>query len=156
MTVTRRKLLWACAASAGLPQTGLARDTPMREAVDLKQSAQSSAGPMALLFSIKGCPFCEFVRKSYLLPMNREGIVNAWQVSIDRAGTLVAFDGSVQAPRAWAGQLNVRQTPTLMFLSGQGNSVAEPLIGVVSSEFYGAMLEQRIASARDGLKKLAP
>lgn len=156
---TRRVLLRAAMALPALGLSGLAsaRDTPMREALDLRlASADQSAAksldrlpqrPLVLLLSVRGCPFCEFVRRSYLLPMNREGQTNAWQVSIDRAGELRDFAGQITSPRAWAQARGSRTTPTLLFLSAEGKALAEPLIGVVSSEFYGVMLEERLATA---------
>jgi thioredoxin-related protein len=105
------------------------------------------AKPFVLLASLRGCPFCEFVRRSYLVPMNQEGRINAWQLSIDRNAPVIGFSGNSVAARNKATSLGVRTTPTVLFLGVGGKPLAEPLVGVVSSEFYGAVLDERLKAA---------
>ena len=147
--VFRRTVVLAGLASA--VGAAVARDTPMAEATNLRIAAAISDRPLVLLVSLKGCPFCEFVRRSYLLPLMREGLISALQLSIDRAEPIVDFAGKslrvrdfVAAALAAMKQPSTVQTPTVLFFNSAGEQTAEPLVGVVSSEFYGAMLNSRL------------
>lgn len=142
----RRALLLAAVAA---PAATFARETALREVMDMRVAFAAGAPnkPFVLLASLQGCPFCEFVRRSYLVPMNKEGQVNAWQLSIDRNAPVIGFSGNSFAARTRATALGVRTTPTVLFLGATGKPLAEPIVGVVSSEFYGAVLDERLKAA---------
>jgi hypothetical protein len=43
--------------------------------------------PLVLLVSLPGCPYCELVRRNYLLPARKEAGLQAWQLNVADAST---------------------------------------------------------------------
>jgi thioredoxin-related protein len=149
----RKALLWAAAVL--LPRVALAAET----ALPVPQSLFSSAGealargePLVLLVSLPGCPFCEVVRRNYLLPLRREGLA-AWQIDINDTGRAIAgFDGRASSGARLAAGWKIRVTPTLLFLDRQGTELAPRLEGIAVPDFYGAYLDEALATARRRLR----
>src|SRR6188768_2650704 len=96
-TLGRRQFTAALAAGLAVPQLALAKDTALPVPASLPAAAGIAAlkqEPLVLLVSLPGCPYCELVRRNYLLPAQRAGNLHAWQLNIsDRATPLTGFDG---------------------------------------------------------------
>jgi len=122
----------------------------------LRGAAQAAAAlgePLVLMTSIAGCPYCDLVRQHYLLPMRREGTVQAVQLNIrDRSSNLQGFKGENTTPAEQAQQWNARFAPTVLFLGPEGQELAERLVGVAVPDFYGEYLDARLKQARGKLK----
>lgn len=131
-----------------------AADTALPVPPSLPLAAQAAAAkgePLVLLISLPGCPYCEMVRRSYLLPMRAEGL-HAWQISItDRRASLTGFDGKPVSPEVQAGLWKATFTPTVLFFGPDGRMLAPPLVGIAVPDFYGAYLDERLATARKAL-----
>lgn len=151
MTVGRRQFsaALACvppAAWAHATATALPVPTSLPQAA---RRAQAKGEPLVLLISLPGCVYCELVRRSYLLPAQRDGNLQAWQLNItDRQTQLMGFDNLPTTAAAQAKAWKATFTPTVLFLGGQGQELAERLVGIAVPDFYGAYLEQRLATAR--------
>ncbi len=60
---------------------------------DAASAAARQGEPLVLLISLRGCPYCELVRRNYLLPARADGLP-AWQINMqDKTRPLVGFDG---------------------------------------------------------------
>ncbi len=144
-------VLLAAASASG---TVFAKDSALPVPVSLPQVATAAAAkgePLVLLISLPGCPYCEMVRRSYLLPMRAEGL-HAWQISItERSPSLRGFDGKNTSPEALAAAWKATFTPTVLFIGPQGQMLAPPLVGIAVPDFYGAYLDERLATARKAL-----
>lgn len=117
------------------------------------QAAAARGQPLVVMITLVGCPYCEIVRKHYLLPMRREGLVHAVQLDVlDRTGNLQDFDGQMTTPAALATVWKARFTPTVLFFGPDGRELAERLVGVAVPDFYGEYLEARLTEARNKLK----
>jgi thioredoxin-related protein len=117
------------------------------------QAAAAKGQPLVVMITLAGCPYCEIVRRQYLLPMRREGLVHAVQLDVmDRSGNLQGFDGKMSTPAALASSWKARFTPTVLFFGPDGRELAERLVGVAVPEFYGEYLEARLNEARKKLK----
>ncbi|MDB5966232.1 MAG: hypothetical protein JWQ72_2732, partial [Polaromonas sp.] len=134
------------AAGLGLPALGLARhawakDTALPVPGSLAEAGKAAAlagEPLVLLVSLPGCPYCEMVRRSYLLPGRRDTGLQAWQLSISDATTpLQGFDGKPTTAAAQIKGWNAPFTPTVLFLGRDGQELAERLVGAGSPDFYG-------------------
>ena len=66
--------------------------------------------------------------------------------------SLQDFDGVEIAGREFAARYNVFVTPTLLLLDGQGESLADPLVGTPNLEFYGFYLNKNIEAATEALR----
>ncbi|RZI70152.1 MAG: hypothetical protein EOP38_32180 [Rubrivivax sp.] len=115
-------------------------------------AAAARGQPLVVMITLTGCPYCEIVRRQYLLPMRREGLVHAVQLDVmDRTGILQGFDGQMSTPAALASAWKARFTPTVLFFGPDGRELAERLVGVAVPEFYGEYLEARLNEARGKL-----
>ena len=132
-----------------------AQDTalPIPDSLPAVAAAAARLGePLVLLISLRGCPYCELVRRNYLLPAQAEGLP-VWQINMqDKQRPLVGFDGQPSNAAEQIERWKVRLAPTLLFLNPQGLPLAERLVGIASVDFYGAYLDQRLATSRLALK----
>lgn len=133
------------AASAVLPAARSLRD---ELALALK-----GGNPLVVLVSLDGCPFCKTAREHYLSPMREQQGLPVVQVNMRSTAVLLDFNAVAlthdQLVRAWA----VALAPTVLFFGPGGSEVAPRLLGAGSPDYYGAYLEQRLAQARDTLKR---
>jgi thioredoxin-related protein len=154
----RRQFTAALAGSLALSQLALAADTALPVPASLPAAAAIAAlknEPLVLLVSLPGCPFCELVRRNYLLPAQRDGNLHAWQLNIsDRTTPLIGFDGKVTTASAQVAAWKAGFTPTVLFLGPSGQELAERLVGLASVDFYGAYLDERLAGARKAVRAL--
>lgn len=150
--ITRRSF----AALAGLTLAGhaAARDSALPVPASLRTVARAAGAmrePLVLLVTLPGCPYCELVRRNYLLPMRAEGL-HAWQIDVtDRRSPVQDFAGQPATGSALATRWNARMTPTVLFFDSQGSELAERLVGVASQDYYGSYLVEAIATARQKL-----
>jgi thioredoxin-related protein len=148
----RRAIALAVAALAAAPakaETSLARTASLQASA---RAATKRGEPLLLLVSLPGCPYCEQVRSTALLPLVRETGVPAVQIDLGSLDTLVDLDGVVRTQDAAASRLQARFAPTVLFLGANGEALAEPLVGAGIPDFYGAQLEQRVATARAAVR----
>ncbi|MBC7381010.1 MAG: thioredoxin fold domain-containing protein [Burkholderiaceae bacterium] len=151
--LTRRR--FAILAGAVLsPAVALAADTALPVPASLKEASRLAGArkePLVLLVSLPGCPYCELVRRNYLLPMRAEGL-HAWQIDVtDRRHTVFDFQGRASSGAVLAAQFAATFTPTVLFFSAQGTELADRLVGVASADFYGGYLDDAISRARAAL-----
>lgn len=153
--LARRQFTAALAGGLLLPKPALAKDTALPVPVSLPGAAQTAAAkkePLVLLISLPGCPYCELVRRNYLLPAQREAGLQAWQLNItDRSTPLIGFDGKATTAAEQIAVWKAGFTPTVLFLGPNGQDLAERLVGLASLDFYGAYLDDRLATARKAL-----
>jgi len=151
----RRQFSTALACGLLLPTFALAADTALPVPVSLPGAAQTAAAkkePLVLLVSLPGCPYCEVVRRNYLLPARRDDGLHAWQLNItDRTTPLIGFDGKATTAAEQIAAWKAGFTPTVLFLGPAGQELAERLVGLASLDFYGAYLDKRLATARKAL-----
>lgn len=123
---------------------------------EVAASAARSGEPLVLMVSLHGCPYCDLVRRNYLLPL-RAGGLPVWQINMhDKRRPLIGFDGSTTTAAEQISRWKIRLAPTVLFLGPQGADLAQRLVGLSSEDFYGAYLDERITTARQALKALRP
>ena len=154
----RRHFSAALAGFALQLGTAWAQETALPIPDSLPEVAAAAARqgePLVLLISLRGCPYCELVRHNYLLPARAEGLPT-WQINMqDKQRPLIGFNGQSSNAAEQISRWKVRLAPTLLFLNPQGLPLAERLVGVSSVDFYGAYLDQRLATSRQVLKAMA-
>ena len=118
------------------------------------QAAAARGEPLVVMTTLSGCPYCDLVRNHHLLPMRREGKVQAVQIDIrDRSSNLQGFRGENTTPAEQARLWNARFAPTVLFLGPDGQELAERLVGVAVADFYGDYLDARLKEARSKLPR---
>lgn len=151
--ITRRR--FSLGLAAALPgAVAWARDSALPVPASLQVAGRDAAQkgePLVLLVSLPGCPYCELVRRNYLLPMRAEGL-QAWQINVTDNQRLVRdFAGVASTGAALARQWQAAFTPTVLFFDARGNEIAQRLVGVAVPDFYGAYLDAELATARGKL-----
>ena len=152
-----RRRDWLAAASlAALPLSALtqpagAATLPAAQSLpDELARAIKNRQPLIVMASLDGCVFCRQARQSHLSPMHKAGTVivqvdlRSKQQVLDFAGQLTTHD---QLTRQW----KISITPTLLFFGPGGKEVAERMEGAYLPDFYGAYLEERLATGRKSL-----
>ena len=151
MQLGRRQFIGGVACA--LPATWAhGKDTALSVPTSLPQAlldAKAKGQPLVLLITLPGCVYCELVRRSYLMPLLPEIGLQAWQLDVsNRRAPLIDFDGKPTTAALQAKAWKATFTPTVLFFGSQGRELAERLVGIAVPDFYGAYLEQRLATAR--------
>lgn len=107
--------------------------------------------PLVVMVSLPGCPFCRIAREHYLLPLAREQGLPVVQVDMQSPQALRDFAGAASSHEAQIRAWRVRIAPTVLFFGRGGVEIAARLVGLGSADFYGAYLDERLATARKAL-----
>jgi thiol:disulfide interchange protein len=117
--------------------------------------AAASARPLVVLFSASYCGYCTAVKEEFFNHLEDDpryrGKVTLREVVIDSETPMVDFTGNRLTHREFARENGVVLVPTVRFLDGRGAELARPMVGVVTLDYYGWYLDQRIAAARESL-----
>lgn len=149
MSLRRRTLLRAAAVAAlpGLGRAATAHGLP--PAASLRQEiagAVQQRKALVVMVSLDGCPFCRIARESHLLPLLRDGQPLV-QVDMNSPRPLVDALGRASTHGAQVAAWKIRVAPTLLFLGADGRELAPRLEGAGIPDFYGAYVEERVATA---------
>ena len=163
-----RRSILALALAAALPasaQLGTRADAPpraerrSRNLVLLPASNLAADGaqgrarrvPILLMFDRDDCPYCERALREHLVPMSLEP---PWrddalfrQVEVDKPLPVVDFDGTPTTHRSLAGRYGATFTPTVVVVDAAGAPLADPIVGLLTADFYGAYLEDALKRA---------
>lgn len=141
-------LAWIATAGAA-PQ-----DDELRFAVDLTRDAaeaRTKQVPILILFVAPNCPYCERVKREFLLPMQRNpeyaNKVIFRQLFQKSRSTLLDFDGKTTSHSLFAKQHQIKFTPTVKLFDADGGALTDPLVGLSTPDFYGAYLDASIDEA---------
>jgi thioredoxin-related protein len=150
----RRDLILALAALAAAPALR-AEDAPdlplVRDLAADARLVRERRVPFLILFSLPRCPYCSEVRRSHLLPMLRDpaqarrAVIR--QVNVGSDDRVAGFDGKPTTHDAIALSHGVRAAPVVAFWDGLGRPVADPLVGMLLPDFYGAYLDAALETA---------
>jgi thioredoxin-related protein len=139
-------------ALAPLVQGGEAPDLPL--AADLRADARlvrRQRVPLLVLFSIPGCPYCNEVRRSHLLPLLSDPSPSTGalvrQVNVGGREPVTGFGGEAMTHGELARAHGIRRAPVVAFWDDRGRPIAEPLDGMLLPDFYGAYLENALEAA---------
>ena len=127
-------------------------------ATDFVADAKSAARfgvPVIVLVSLGGCPHCEVVRRSHLLPLVRDktGATQAVirQIEINGQERMRDFDGKEITHAEFARNHKVRIAPVVFFFNTKGELLSEPLVGSMIPDFYGAYFDAAFNGAKSKL-----
>ena len=131
--------------------SSFASGAEMIPAVDLYQDgsvAARSGKPIVTLISASDCPYCEVLKESVFIGMDKDDRIILREINIDSGLELIDFNGDITDHRRFAAQQGSVFTPTVLFLDGSGEALTEPIIGVTNVDFYPFYLEKRIEQSR--------
>ena len=133
-------------------------ETSLPSARDLLIDARTvgrTGVPLIVMVSLQGCPHCEVVRRSHLLPLLRDGnarrIPLIRQVEINGQDAMRDFNGRATTHAEFASHYKIKIAPVVMFFDAKGEMIAEPLVGAMIPDFYGAYFDEALAEAKSKL-----
>lgn len=150
----KRRLLLAAACAAALPVAGRQLEIPLAASLaDELAAALRVRRPLVVMVSLDGCAYCKVVREQHLLPLRGNDSQPMVQVDMRSQKPVIDLGGQRRTHdelvRAWG----VDAAPTVLFLGPGGREIAQRLRGASIPDFYGAYLEERIATARRALDR---
>lgn len=129
----------------------MAAGAQLRAADDLQRIAADARGkriPVLLAFMEQRCPYCATARRDHLLPLQNDP---QWRdrvlirtIEVDRNTPIRDFSGNPTTHRELARKYKVKRVPTLMVFDGEGKVVADPIVGLLISDYYRLYIEQSI------------
>jgi len=112
--------------------------------------------PILLFFDRYDCPYCDRALRQFLVPMSKDP---AWkdraifrQVEIEEKKPLVDFNGQKVSHAAYASTLGVRLSPTIIVADASGKPLGDPIVGLLTPDFYAAYVEGAVESAESRLR----
>ena len=131
-------------------------------AQDLQQEgreAESRQLPIMLTFSADDCSYCELLEEDFLQPMLLSGeygdraIIR--KLILDDGSSVIDFSGRDTAATGLSDHYRVFVTPTILFIDGKGNELAERIVGINTPELFGGYLEACIDTALASIRSPA-
>ena len=112
------------------------------------KQAQSQRVPVLLVFTQRTCPYCAAAKRDYLEPMNAQipwrNRMLMREVDIDSTEPITDFDGASRSQREVARRYEVKSVPTLLVVDAAGQPVGQPIVGLLTADFYRLYIEQAI------------
>lgn len=131
-----------------------AESSGILETRDLQATGREAAelgGPVVLLVSQEHCPYCVRIREEIIEPLIKSqdfaGQVLFRELFMDAWVQVRDFDGVLRGGVEVAHEYGVDLTPTILFLSPQGEELTKRLVGMRTPEMMFAYLEAHIRSA---------
>lgn len=132
----------------------------LEQARDLAADGKITAAtrqPIVILVSLAGCPHCEVVRRSHLLPLVKEDASGVAplirQIEFNGPQRVIDFAGKAISHAEFARRYQVKLAPVVLFFAPDGEVIADPLVGAMIPDFYGAYFDAALAQARAKLEK---
>ncbi len=153
--VSRRRWLQGSALGLGAASSGvaIAAELPVPASLpDELAAALKKGGPLLVMVTLRGCPFCKIATENYLLPLQREQGVAIVQIDMRSKKTLQGFGGPPQSQESLSRLWGIKVAPTVLFFGRGGVEVAERLVGGYLPDFYGAYLDERVRTARAAVR----
>lgn len=119
---------------------------------DFREAVAEAAGRTLLLaVTREGCPYCAQLRREVLVPMTigseyaERVLIREMMMEPDTP--VVDFGGQETSTAALAARYGVSIAPTVLLLGAAGRQLADPIVGINSSDLYGHYLDQAIEKA---------
>lgn len=120
------------------------------------KAAREKNQPVLVMFGTPNCPFCRQVLNEFLFPMSRNADYQAKvimvQVEIGSSRKLVDFSGQATTHGQFARRYQIKLAPTVVLFDASGRVLGEPLVGMITPDYYGAFLDRAIDEAVDKLR----
>ncbi|MDP2366630.1 thioredoxin family protein [Rhodoferax sp.] len=110
--------------------------------------ALRAGGPLIVMVSLEACAFCKVAREHHLAPLRSQQALGVVQLDMRSSRPVLDFKGSATTHGELVARWQVKVAPTLLFFGRGGTEVAERLQGVSIPDYYGAILDDRLRSAR--------
>jgi thioredoxin-related protein len=125
--------------------------------VTIGKLAATRKAPIVLVFTRPECPYCTRAKREHLEPLRVSQsygakIIMREIVAADARTALRDFDGNNTTHGDFARKYDIHSVPTVLVVDSRGKPLAEPIIGLTSTDFYNLYLEQAIDAGRLALR----
>lgn len=107
--------------------------------------------PVVILFSLPGCPYCEVVRRNYLVPLVRDLPLRLQpvirEVQLNGSAAFSGFGHERVSEQELARRYGIRYAPTVVLLDRAGTMLSAPIVGGDTAGLYGGYLDNAFAEA---------
>jgi thioredoxin-related protein len=143
---------WALILAWGLMLSGAARAADsLVHATNLQADARAASKrqvPILVVFTSPHCPYCERVKREYLIPMHKDPAyrnrVIIREITIGATDPLTGFDGAPTTEGAFAAAHKVFMVPTVQVFDTQGRETGDAIVGLLIPDYYFGYLESAI------------
>jgi thioredoxin-related protein len=150
--ISRLIAVWALILAWGLALPGTARAADsLVHAKDFQADARAAAKrqvPLLVVFTTPHCPYCERVKREYLIPMHKDPAyrnrVIIREVTLGASDPLTGFDGTPTTEGAFAAAHKVFMVPTVQVFDTKGNATGDAIVGLLIPDYYFGYLEAAI------------
>ncbi len=122
---------------------------------ELAQVARDENKVIMLEVSASYCGYCDLLEEEFIKPMLRNDyyseIALIRKIDLDSYQTIIDFSGNETSPDAFARNIKVELTPTILFFDGNGREVSPRILGINSLDLYGGYIEDGL---NNGLLKI--
>lgn len=150
--ISRLVVAWALILAWGLALPGAAGAADsLTHAKDFQTDARAAAKrqvPILVVFTSPHCPYCERVKREYLVPMHKDPAYRSRviirEVTIGATDPLTGFDGTPTTEGAFAAANKVFMVPTVQVFDTQGNHAGDAIVGLLIPDYYFGYLQTAI------------
>ncbi len=119
-----------------------------KDAVDSRNNGK----PFVLFLTAKNCPYCERLRKEYFQFSTEDERFILREIEIGVYHKTLGFDGEESTHQKLADRYNLSLTPTVAFVGPDGETLAKPIIGILTMDFYHYYFEKALEESISALK----
>lgn len=121
----------------------------------LANEAKTKNIPIMLFVTAPYCGYCHQLERDVIVPMLKNSrytpLVLVRRFDLGKS-SMIDFDGNTKDPMRIAARYKAQLTPTLVFLSSDGQQLTEHVLGVAADlDLYGGMIDSRINQALEKL-----
>ena len=114
--------------------------------------------PILILFSAPDCDYCHRVREEVLIPTTYNAAYDDKVIMIEvesgNSSRMIDFDGHLISHADFSAKHRVGLSPTVKFFDAKGREVADPIIGLVTVDFFGGSMDKGIDKATAKIRAL--
>lgn len=123
----------------------------IRDLRDEAKLAEQHQIPILILFSMRLCEFCAFIRQEYLIPRmqnpNLADKIVFREIQTESYKYLRDFNGEVIGADKLALRYKADLTPTLVIIDSKGEQLVNNIVGITNRSYYEAELDASIKQA---------
>ncbi len=108
------------------------------------QRAKDEQKPIVFFVSADHCPYCEQLREEYLRFSIDDDRLLLRELELDQHHSVINFDGTPTNHQGIAERYNTWLTPTVTFVDATGATLAKPIVGVLTMDFYHYYFEKAL------------
>lgn len=112
--------------------------------------------PIMLVVTQDYCGYCDLLKEEIIQPMlisgDYDNKVLIREIKLDSERKIKDFSGRLRRQGDITEDYSVWVTPTILFLGDQGQTLAEPMLGVNSLDYYGYYVDQAIDQSLSKLR----